>query len=94
MNKADVIRSVSEKSGVEPDACEKVIKAFEEQAGDALIEKFKGVKTDHADMLAGISGRTGIRSEDCDKVLTALGEVLNAGISDKLNFFKRMFSKQ
>jgi hypothetical protein len=52
----------------------------------------KGTKTNHAELLAGISGRTGIRREDCEKVMTAL-EVVSAGISDKLNFFKRMLSR-
>ena len=32
MNKEEVIKAVSEKTGVAPDAIEKVIKAFEEQA--------------------------------------------------------------
>ena len=94
MNKTDVIRQVSEKTGIESNVCETVIKAFEEQTGDALVGKFKGIKTNHADMLAGISGRTGVRGEDCEKVLTALEGVLGAGISEKLNFFKRMFSRQ
>jgi hypothetical protein len=58
-----------------------------------LVGKFKGTKTNHAELLADISGRTGIRQEDCEKVMTALEEVVSAGISDKLNFFKRMFSR-
>jgi hypothetical protein len=45
MNKTDVIRTVSEKAGIESNICEKVIKAFEEQAGDALVGTFKGTKT-------------------------------------------------
>jgi nucleoid DNA-binding protein len=93
MNKTDVIRTVSEKAGIESNICEKVIKAFEEQAGDALVGTIQGTKTNHAELLAGISGRTGIRQEDCEKVMTALEEVVSAGISDKLNFFKRMFSR-
>ena len=93
MNNADVIRKVSETTGIESSICEKIIKAFEEQAGDALAGAFKGTKTHHAELLAGISGRTGIRTEDCEKVMTALEEVVNAGISDKLSFFKRMFSR-
>jgi nucleoid DNA-binding protein len=31
MNKTDVIRAVSEKTGIDAGTCEKVIKAFEEQ---------------------------------------------------------------
>jgi hypothetical protein len=34
MDKADVIRAVSEKTGIDAGTCEKVIKAFEEKAGD------------------------------------------------------------
>jgi nucleoid DNA-binding protein len=94
MNNADVIRKVSETTGVESSICEKIIKAFEEQAGDALAEKLKRTEAGNADMLAGISERTGISSADCEKVLTALEGVVRDGISDKLNIFKRMFSRQ
>ena len=94
MNKTDVIRNVSEKTGIESNTCRKVIDAFEEHAGDALLEKFKGAKTDHADAMTHISARTGISREDCEKVLTALEDVMKAGVSDKLtSFFKRMFSR-
>jgi len=44
MNKADVIRKVSEETGIESNLCEKVIKAFEEQSGDVLAVKLKGKK--------------------------------------------------
>jgi Bacterial DNA-binding protein len=65
MNKTDVIRRVSEKTGIESNVCEKVIKAFEEQAGDALGAKLKGAETNQADILAGVSERTGVCSDDC-----------------------------
>jgi nucleoid DNA-binding protein len=94
MNKADVIRKVSETTGIESSICEKIIKAFEEQAGDALAGQFKGTEANHADMLAAISEKTGVSSDDCEKVLTALEGVVRDGISDKLNIFKRMFSRQ
>jgi hypothetical protein len=45
MNKADVLSKVSEKTGIDSAICEKVIEAFEEQAGDALTEKIKGTQT-------------------------------------------------
>jgi hypothetical protein len=45
MNKADVLSKVSEKTGIDSAICEKVIEAFEEQAGDALMEKIKGTQT-------------------------------------------------
>ena len=88
MNKTDVITKVSQKSGIAADICEKVVKAFEDQAGDALIGKFKGDKNNRADMLAGITEKTGLALEDCEKVLTAFEEVFGTGLSDKLKFFK------
>jgi nucleoid DNA-binding protein len=94
MNKADVIRKVSEKTGIESNACENIIKTFEERTGDALATKFKGTESNQANLLAGISETTGISSDDCEKVLSALEEVVRDGISDKLNIFKRMFSRQ
>jgi nucleoid DNA-binding protein len=94
MNNADVIRKVSETTGIESSVCEKIIKAFEEQAGDALAEKLKGTEASHANLPAGISETTGISSDDCEKVLTALEGVVRDGISDKLNIFKRLFSRQ
>jgi nucleoid DNA-binding protein len=94
MNKADVIRKVSEETGIESNVCEKVIKAFEEQAGGVLAGKLKGEETDQGNIPASISERTGISENDCEKVLTALETVVRDGISDKLNIFKRMFSRQ
>lgn len=88
MNKTDVITQVSQKSGIATDICEKVIKAFEEQSSDALINKVKGVKNNRADMVAGITEKTGFSFEDCEKVLTAFEEVFGTGLSDKLKLFK------
>jgi nucleoid DNA-binding protein len=93
MNKTDVIRKVSEQSGIESNVCEKVIKAFEEQAGDVLAGKLKGEETNQANIPASISERTGISAGDCEKVLAALEGVVRDGISDKLNIFRRMFSR-
>jgi len=93
VNKADVISKVSEKTGIAPDACEKVIKAFEEQAGDILGAKIKGLTADNADILTGMSERIGIGTEDCQKVLTALEAVVRDGLSDKLGAFTKLFSK-
>jgi hypothetical protein len=59
-----------------------------------LGAKLKAAETNQADILAGISKRTGVSPDDCEKVLTALEEVVRDGISDKLNIFKRMFSRQ
>jgi nucleoid DNA-binding protein len=94
MNKTDVVQKVSEKTGLESNVCEKVIEAFEEQAGDALAAKLKGTKAQQADIVVGISERSGISPDDCQKVLTALEQVVRDGISDKLNIFKRMFSRE
>jgi hypothetical protein len=87
MNKEDVVKAVSEKTGVAPDAIEKVVKAFESQAGDALTVAFEGIKTDRASLLAEISADT------CDKVLTALEGTVSSGISEKLGFLKELFSR-
>jgi hypothetical protein len=93
MNKEDVVKAVSEKTGVAPDAIEKVVKAFEGQAGDALTTAFQGVKTDRATLLAGISQKTGIAAETCDKVLTALEGTVSSGISEKLGLLKGLFTR-
>jgi nucleoid DNA-binding protein len=93
MNKEDVVKAVSEKTGVAPDAIEKVVKAFESQAGGALNVAFDGIKTDRATLLAGISQKTGIPADTCDKVLTALQETVSSGISEKLGFLKGLFSR-
>jgi hypothetical protein len=93
MNKEDVLKAVSEKTGVAPDAIEKVVKAFESQAGDALTVAFQGVQTDRASLLAGISQKTGIPADTCDKVLTALEGTVRSGISEKLGFLKGLFSR-
>jgi hypothetical protein len=93
MNKTDVIRTVSEKTGIDAGTCEKVIKAFEEKAGDILVAKFTG--TNLAGLVASISGRTGISPENCEKVLTSLRGVVGGGIMDKINlFFKSLLAKQ
>lgn len=88
MNKTDVIAKVSEKSGVAADVCEKLLKAFEEQAEAALADRFKGIKNNRADMMRGISERSGVVLEVCERVMTALEESLDSGLSDKLMFLK------
>jgi Bacterial DNA-binding protein len=91
MNKADVIRAVSEKTGIDASTCEKIINAFEQQAGDALVARFKGIS---ANLVAGIAARTGISPENCQKVLTSLQDVVGGGIVQKINFFfKNLFAK-
>jgi hypothetical protein len=93
LNKEDVVKAVSEKTGVAPDAIEKIVKAFESEAGDALTVGFKGIKTDRSSLLAGISEKTGISADTCDKVLTALEGTVSAGIAEKLGFLKGLFSR-
>ena len=46
MNKADVIQSVFEKTGIAPDVCERILKALEQQAGDALTATLTGKGAD------------------------------------------------
>lgn len=88
MNNTDVVTRVSQITGIDTNICQKILKAFEDQAGDALIGKFQGKKNNRADMITAITARTGFALEDCDKVLTAFEEVFDAGLSDKMKFFK------
>ncbi len=93
MNKADVIAKVAEKTGLPPSACEKVVDAFEEHAGEALIARLKGDQAKRAEWLAEVAGKAGVRSEDCEKVLASLEDVVKSGIYEKLNAFKGLFSR-
>jgi nucleoid DNA-binding protein len=88
MNKTDVITRVSQKSGISADVCAEIINAFEKQAGEALVNKFKGIQNDRASLLKGITQKTGLVPGDCETVLKAFEDVLGAGLSDKLKFFK------
>lgn len=93
MNKADVIKSVSEKTGITPDLCEKIIKALEQQAGDVLAAKFRGDGTAGTDMLARVSQVSGVPEADCQRVLAATEDVVKTGIADKLGFLKGLFGR-
>lgn len=86
MDKRDVIAQVSQKSGIAAELCGKVVKAFEKQSGEAIINKFKGIPNNRASILAGISEKTGLAAEDCEKALSALEEVVGAELSGKLTF--------
>lgn len=88
MNKTEVVNEVSQKSGIGTEICERVIKAFEEQSGNVLTAKFKGVKNNRAEIVAGIAEKTGYALDECEKIITAFEEVLDSGLSDKLRFFK------
>ena len=92
MNKADVIQSVSEKTGVAPDVCERILNSLEKQAGDVLASKLKG-GGDRPDMLAEISRETGVPATDCERVLSAAADVVKIGIADKFGFLKGLFSR-
>lgn len=87
MNKTNVVNQVSNNTGIATDVCEKVIKAFEEESGEALVNKWKGNKKDKTDIIAGISTKTDITIEECEKIITAFEEVLSVGLSNKLRFF-------
>lgn len=93
MNKADVIQSVSEKTGIAPELCEKILKAFESEAGDTLAATLKGQGGEQSGMLARISQHTGVPEADCDRVLSTAADVVKAGIADKLGVLKSLFSK-
>ena len=88
MNKTDVVVKVAEKSGVEAVVCERLIKAIEEQSGEALLGKFRGAKNNRADMLEGLVRRTEFETEVCEKVLGAFEEVFDKGLSEKFRIFK------
>jgi len=93
MNKADVIQRVSEKTGVAPELCERILKAFESEVGDALAATLKGQGSEPSGMLARISQQTGASPEDCDRVVSTAAEVVKAGIADKLGSLKGLFSR-
>ena len=93
MNKADVIQSVSEKTGVAPELCEKILKAFENEVGDTLASTLKGEGGEQSGMLSRIAQQTGASTADCDRVVAAAAEVVKAGIADKLGVLKGLFSR-
>ncbi|MCL1963671.1 MAG: hypothetical protein FWF69_01240 [Firmicutes bacterium] len=88
MNKTEVVAQIARKTGFSADVCEKVIKAFEEQTGDALLGKLKGIQNNRTGMLASICEKTGLALADGEKAVAALEEVLGTGLSDKLRFFR------
>lgn len=91
MNKADVIQSVTEKTGIAPDICEKILKALEKQAGDVLVASKLQGGGDQPDMLAQISRETGVPATDCERVLAAAADVVKTGIADKFGLLKGLF---
>jgi nucleoid DNA-binding protein len=93
MNKADVIRSVSDKTGVAPELCETILKAFESEIGDTLSATLKGQGGEQTGMLARISQQTGASAADCDRVVSTAAEVVKDGIADKLGVLKGLFPK-
>ena len=93
MNKADVIARVSEKTGLATSACEKVIDAFEEHAGEALVARLKGDRAKRAEWLAEVAAKSGASAQDCEKILGSLEDVVKSGIYEKLNAFKGLFSR-
>jgi nucleoid DNA-binding protein len=93
MNKADVIQSVSEQTGIAPELCEKILKAFENEVGDNLSATLKGQDGERTGMLARISQQTGASEADCDRVVSTAAEVVKAGIADKLGVLKGLFSR-
>ncbi|MGE0036429.1 MAG: hypothetical protein AB7S93_12400 [Xanthobacteraceae bacterium] len=93
MNKADVIQRVSEKTGVAPELCETILKAFENAVGNTLSATLKGQGGEQSGMLARVSQQTGASAADCDRVVSTAAEVVKAGIADKLGMLKGLFSK-
>jgi nucleoid DNA-binding protein len=93
MNKADVVQRVSERTGVAPELCEKILKAFENEVGDTLAATLQGQGGEQSGMLARISQQTGTSAADCDRVVSTAAEVVKAGIADKLGSLKGLFSK-
>ena len=93
MNKADVIAKVAEKTGLPLNECEKVIDAFEEHAGEALIARLKGDQVKRAEWLADVAGKSGVSSQNCENVLGSLEDVVKSGIYEKLSAFRGLFSR-
>jgi hypothetical protein len=93
MNKADVIQRISEQTGLPPDLCETILKAFENEVGGTLSATLKGQGGEQSGMLARISRQTGASPEDCDRVVSTAAQVVKAGIADKLGGLKGLFSR-
>jgi hypothetical protein len=94
MNHAGVIKAVADKTGIDPAACEKVVKALEKQAGSVLADRLRGNQAGLAAAVTGIATQTGVAPGDCAKIMAAVEDVLKSKFSDKLGFFKNMFAKR
>jgi hypothetical protein len=94
MNRADVIKAVADKTGVDPVGCEKVVKALEKRAGSLLADRLRGNQAGLAAAVAEIAAQTGVAPGECAKIMTAAEGVLKSEFSDKLGFFKNMFAKR
>ncbi|MDR2970639.1 MAG: hypothetical protein LBU83_01730 [Bacteroidales bacterium] len=88
MNKKEVVERVSEKSGVDKEVCEKVIKAFEKQFGDTILRKIKREKNNRADIAKSISEKSNLVLSDCEKVLAVFEEVVGEELTAQLKFWK------
>jgi hypothetical protein len=89
MNKQDVIREVAAKTGQPPAQCAAALKAFEAICGDALTNKFKGIKHDHGRVITEMASKTGQSEQACEVVMKAFDEVFEIALSAKLGFLRR-----
>ncbi len=89
MNKNDVIREVAAKTGLPPERCEAALKAFEAICGDALTNKFKGIKHDYGHVMHEMARKTGQSEQECRIVMKAFEEVFDEAVSAKLGLLRK-----
>lgn len=89
MNNTEVAREMAARTGLEVDACEKALEAFEGICGDALSRRFKGIRHDHAHVVAERAERTGQGEHECAQLMKAFEGVLDDALSRKLGFLRK-----
>lgn len=92
MNNTDVIKEMSVRTGLATDVCKMAVKAFEDICGDALTDKFKGIKHDHAHVVTEMAQRTGLGEQECAQLMKAFEDVLDDALSRKLGFLRKASS--
>ena len=89
MNKHDVIREVATKTGQSPQQCALALKAFEAICGEALSNKFKGIKHDHGHVITEMARKTGQSEQACQAMMKGFEEVFEEALSSKLGVLRR-----
>lgn len=83
MNHTDVINELVAITNYEPETCEAVLKAFEEESGGVVMGKLFGKKFDLETIGEKITQRAGVSIEVCKNIMTAFEQVLEKGLNKK-----------